>query len=609
MPRKTSSAKASTPAGIQPVATVLYRRIIFALAAGLTCAVLGYGIFGALGLDHKSWVGAEGLIFFTSLLALPWYAIGLSNSLIGLWLLQGDKSRLHKAAPFLNAAEDVHSLRMRTAVIMTVRNEDPERAFVRLAAIRDSLDATGQGAPFDFFLLSDTSDTEIACREHALGEAWRQNSRAKLFYRRREVNDGFKAGNIRDFLERWGQDYDLALTLDADSVMSGDWIIELALVMQAYPKLGILQSLIAGTPASSAFARLFQFGMRHGMRAYTMGSAWWTADCGPYWGHNALIRTEPFRKYCELPALPGDPPFGGYILSHDQLEAALMRKAGFEVRVVPVEAASYEDNPPTLLEFVKRDVRWCLGNLQYLRCLFWPGLRFMSRIQIALAIVMYLGSAATTLSLGLMLALAAMGGLDDTPRSTVLVVLGMIYFISLAPKLLGIADVLLTEGGTARYGGAPRLLAGVMAEIFFSSMLSVIMAFRSTLFIASLLFGRTIKWGGQVRDAENLRWRVGAAAFWPETLSGAAILAVIIALGPTGSALAVPIGAALSLSIPFAVLTSSNGFSRFLAMNGICGVPEEFEPCEILQRTNSAPLFKQSEVYTKDKTAEGLAAL
>ena len=157
------------------------------------------------------------------------------------------------------------------------------------------------------------------------------------------------------------------LPLDADSLMSGEAILRLVRIMQAHPKLGILQSLVVGAPSASAFARIFQFGMRHGMRAYTMGSAWWIGDCGPFWGHNALVRIAPFAEHCHLPILPGQPPLGGHVLSHDQVEATLMRRAGYEVRVLPDESGSWEENPPTMFEFSTRDLRWCQGNMQYLQ--------------------------------------------------------------------------------------------------------------------------------------------------------------------------------------------------------------------------------------------------
>ena len=188
-------------------------------------------------------------------------------------------------------------------------------------------------------------------------------------------------------------------------------------MMQAHPKIGILQSLVVGMPSASAFARIFQFGMRHGMRSYTMGQAWWVGDCGPFWGHNALVRIKPFHEQCDLPMLPGKPPLGGHVLSHDQVEATLMRRAGYEVRVLPEERGSWEENPPTMLEFARRDVRWCQGNMQYLKLLDLPGLYPMSRFQLVWAILMFIGIPAWTLMIALLPVAAwqaqAIDGLPD----------------------------------------------------------------------------------------------------------------------------------------------------------------------------------------------------
>src|SRR5690606_22131704 len=209
----------------------------------------------------------------------------------------------------------------RTAVLMTLRNEDPARAFARLAAVAGSIARTGQGHHFGYFVLSDTSLPEIAVAEEEAFAAFRASlaDGARAVYRRREDNVGYKAGNLRDFCARWGNDYELMLPLDADSLMAGETILAMVRMMQAHPRLGILQSLVTGLPAASGFARIFQFGMRHGMRAYTMGSAWWTGDCGPFWGHNALVRIAPYRDECRLPVLSGRGPLSGAILSHDQL--------------------------------------------------------------------------------------------------------------------------------------------------------------------------------------------------------------------------------------------------------------------------------------------------
>ncbi len=225
-------------------------------------------------------------------------------------------------------------------------------------------------------------------RFRELAAAWRE--RIAITYRRRTDNIGYKAGNIRDFCVRFGDRHDLAITLDADSVMPASAMLRLVRVMQTEPRLGIVQALVVGLPSTSAMARIFQFGMRLGMRSYTIGSAWWQGDCGPYWGHNAVLRIKPFTAYCELPLLAG----GRHVLSHDQIEAVLMRRAGYEVRVLPEEDLGWEENPPTLLEFIRRDLRWCEGNMQYWPFLLMPGLKPVSRYQLLVAILMFLGSPA-----------------------------------------------------------------------------------------------------------------------------------------------------------------------------------------------------------------------
>ena len=262
-----------------------------------------------------------------------------------------------------------------TAILLCIRNEPPERV-VRLLEPMLRASPPRLGERFHVYVLSDTSEGDLAAAEDARFAALPASGAggSAMTYRRRAVNTGFKAGNIRDFCERWGKDHDFAVLLDADSVMTGDLVLRLVRLMQADPRLGILQSLVIGMPSTSAFARIFQFGMRLGMRSYTIGSAWWQGDCGPYWGHNAIVRLAPFMAHCRLPMLTEDAPVGGHVLSHDQVEAVLMRKAGYEVRVLPEEGASFEQNPPTLTEFIRRDLRWCQGNMQYWHFLRMPGL-------------------------------------------------------------------------------------------------------------------------------------------------------------------------------------------------------------------------------------------
>jgi membrane glycosyltransferase len=182
---------------------------------------------------------------------------------------------------------------------------------------------TGEARHFHLYILSDSDRPDIASDEEALAAnlSARFGDVVPVTYRRRERGTGFKAGNLRDFCERWGALHTYAVVLDADSVMTPHAILRLVRIMQVHPRIGILQTLVTGLPTDSAFARVFQFGMRLGMRSYTLGAASWQGDCGPYWGHNAILRLAPFTEHCVLPVLPGTPPIGGHVLSHDQVEA------------------------------------------------------------------------------------------------------------------------------------------------------------------------------------------------------------------------------------------------------------------------------------------------
>src|SRR5258708_16199710 len=277
----------------------------------------------------------------------------------------------------------------KTALLWCVRNEDPGRVIRNIEPMMEGIAASGAADKFRFFILSDTNYPEIAATEERWfgGVAKKWEGRVEITYRRRTDNTGFKAGSVFEFCSRWGADYEFAVTLDADSFQTAESILRMVRIMQIDAKLGILQSLVVGLPSTSAFARIFQFGMRLGMRSYTLGSAWWQGDFGPYCGHNAILRLAPFIAHCHIPPRPD----GTHILSHDQIEAVLMRRAGYDVRVLPEEGASWEENPPTLLEFIRRDLRWAQGNMQYWPYLVMPGLKPVSRYQIAFAMLMFFG--------------------------------------------------------------------------------------------------------------------------------------------------------------------------------------------------------------------------
>ncbi|MFN3670780.1 MAG: glucans biosynthesis glucosyltransferase MdoH [Bosea sp. (in: a-proteobacteria)] len=569
-----------TPAGLQARGTLSARRWLVLALNLATLAALLLGLAQVLGAG--GWSAADIVIFIAFLFGAPWTVLGFWNAVIGLWLLHGAPDGLEQVAPFVAAGEAPTPITIRTAILMTLRNEDPERAFRRLRVIRESVDATGEGARFDYFVLSDSNDEAVAAAEERLAAAWAQErgDGGRLVYRRRTDNAGFKAGNVRDFCERWGERYEAMLPLDADSIMSGEAIVKLTRMMQAHPKLGILQSLVVGMPSRSAFARIFQFGMRHGMRPYTMGSAWWIGDCGPFWGHNAMVRIAPFRDACHLPVLPGGPPLGGAVMSHDQVEATLMRRAGFEVRVLPTEMGSWEENPPTMLEFAKRDLRWCLGNLQYLKLLDLPGLKPMSRFQLVWAILMFLGLPAWTLMIALLpVKVIEDAGIVGYPAGLAAFLYVLFFAMYLSPKLAGFADILLTQGGARRYGGTLRFVLSSLIEIVFAFLQGAVSTFRTTLFMIGLIFGRSrIGWNGQSRDAHALSFATAFAGLWPHLLFGLYIFGTLAVLSPTVLIWSLPLTAGYVLAIPFAMITALPSLGRWFARAGLCGIPEDFDP-------------------------------
>ena len=537
------------------------RRLVFVLANILIYVVLIAGLVSALGGSALGWVMIACFATFA-----PWSVLGFTTGLIGLALL------FTKRPPPLAIAP----ITQRTAVVMTLRNEDPARALQRLRIVQRSLDATGEAAHFAYFVLSDTSEPETALREEAGIAEWREIDPipGRIFYRRRAVNTGFKAGNVMEFCDSQGAGFDLMIPLDADSLMSGPAILDLVRIMQSDPTLGIVQGLVVGLPATSVFARMFQFGMRHGMRSYTVGQAWWTHDCGPFWGHNAILRIAPFRAHCKLPVLPGAPPFGGHILSHDQVEAVLMRRAGFSVRLQAVAGGSWEDNPPTIIDYISRDTRWCQGNLQYLRLLGMPGLLAVSRFQLIWAVLMFAGIPALTLLVALLPVAALLMAVPDD-----LGVLKAVYWVFmlmfLTPKLAGYLHTVAGAVHCARYGGRVRFACGVVVEILFSFLQSSITSFHTACFMVSLVLGHTTRWAGQTRDAYRVSWREAAWMFWPQTLFGAVVCGTLFVAVPQLLLYALPFSLGALLAIPFAVVTSDRRLGAWCVRAGLCAVPED----------------------------------
>jgi membrane glycosyltransferase len=595
MPRDLIEADAAQPgfAPGQPAggATPAYgwRRAVFAVLVIATIASL-FAMFtlaiGGGGIDV-----VELALVSVFALTLPWLVVGFWNAVIGAFLLWRDDGGSTALVPLAAAAAGM-PVRSRTALVLPIHEEDVDLAFAHLRTTVASLDACRPDGTFDVFILSDTQSENVAERERRLFREWQacHAGAARLHYRRRGMNTGFKAGNIRDFCDRWGGAYDFMIVLDADSVMTGRTILRLVRLMQASPQFGILQTLCVGLPAASAFARLFQFGMRHGMRSYTVGSAWWQGDAGPYWGHNAIIRLAPFIAHCRLPSVPGGPPLGGAILSHDQVEAVLMRKAGFEVRVLPVEEGSYEVNPPTLPDFIKRDLRWCQGNMQYLRLLRLPGIKPLGRLQLLLAILMYTGAPCwlAFLAIGTLHLFLADLPVVVAPQALPSVAgsgpaFGVIIFLSVltmsqAPKLLGVVYALAKQSQRQAFGGAARLLSGAFAELLFSLGLGPVMSVAQSLCMLRLAAGRPVRWRAQVRSDRRVSWREASLLLWPQTLIGVAWFAALLATQPALLVWAAPVLSALLLAIPFAVITARRRAGAALARQRLCATPEELAP-------------------------------
>lgn len=546
-------------------------------------AVLNLGTWGGLiallaaALAPGGLTGLDILMLVLFALWLPWFVIGFWNAVIGFILMRFTPDAVAAVIPHVKFVLGDEPIATSTAIAICIRNEPPARVARNLVPLLEDLVASGEAGRFHLYILSDTSDPQIAAAEATLfgGMAKDWDERIKVTYRLREVNTGFKAGNIRDFCERWGKNHDFVITLDADSIITATAALRMVRIMQIDPQLGILQALVIGLPSTSAFARLFQFGMRLGMRSFTLGSAWWQGDCGPYWGHNAIIRLKPFTEHCELPVLPGRGLLGGHILSHDQVEAVLMRRAGYDVRVLPEEDLGWEENPPTLTEFMRRDVRWCQGNTQYIRLVGMPGIKPVSRFQISFAILMYFGSPIWLTFVLLGASLVAKGMTVDMGYAWTF--FAIIFALLFAPKLATAADVLLTPEQRARYGGGWRFVASLALELIFNTLLISLMAVVHTAFLIRLLSGRSITWMAQSRDGHEVPLSDAVRYFLPQTIIG---VAAIGAVWNTPELLPFALFGALgmALAIPFAVVTASQAFGEWCIRRGICKLPEEFAP-------------------------------
>lgn len=554
------------PAESAPLRRALFAALVFAVAA--TLLWLTWRALAAGGVN-----AIEALILLLVALTTPWAALSAANSLVGLAILLATRDPPAVVVPALRRARP-GAPRGVTALVVPIRNEDMAAVLPPLATLLDELEASGAGDRFRLWLLSDTSDPDVATTEEAAirGFAAARGPRApSVHYRRRLRNTGFKAGNVMDFLDHHAGDAEFFLTLDADSMMSAAAVLRLVAVMEADPRLAIVQQLIVGRPATAAFPRLFQFGMRAGMRAWATGQAWWQLDAGPYWGHNAILRCEPFRRHARLERLPD----GSHILSHDMVESVRLQAAGWRVRCLPLEDGSLEANPPAMPEFLRRDERWGAGNMQYWRLLSLPNLTPMGRLQLVQAILLFLGAPFYVLILLLAALNAISGGGAGTPMGVLALAVAAHWLCYFSPKLAGYAHALIRREVAARYGGRAAFARGVAAELLFMSLFEPLSTLNKAMFLATLPFGRRTGWTPQNRADRGIAWGDAARLLWPQTAIGAALTLAFATVSLPALLIALPFTLGMILAIPLCVYSADPRVSAWLRERGVAATPEE----------------------------------
>ncbi len=514
-----------------------------------------------------------------------WIALAFSSSIAGFFVLASRKP----------APNTEHPLTTRTAILMPTYNEAPDRVFAAVETMALALAKTEHGHAFDWFILSDTTDPEVALSEEQAFWLLRQQTAGKtnVYYRRRRKNIARKAGNIADFCRRWGSGYDHLLVLDADSVMQPSTMISLAQRMQSDPDAGLIQTIPALINGTTLMARVQQFAARIYGPVVGTGLAWWVQKEGNFWGHNAIIRTEAFMSAAGLPHLSGRPPFGGHILSHDFVEAALIRRAGWSVTIAADLSGSFEECPPSIIDLAVRDRRWCQGNLQHSRIIGTKGLHWISRLHLTTGIMSYLSSPFWLLLIlsGLLLALQAhfirpeyfteqfslfpTWPVMDSARALQLfyITMGILF----SPKIFGLL-LLMFDGEMCRtLGGRLRVILSAVTEILLSALVAPIMMLIHCGAVVSILFGRDSGWAPQRRDDGSLpikdllyrhRWHMTAGVL----LGYAAMLDSWTLLAWMSPAL---IG--LWFSVPLSGITASYTIGAWFKQKRILATPEEIE--------------------------------
>ncbi len=563
-------------------------------------------------LWRSGWSTSRTVLLALFIVLFLFSAIGCTTAIYGFILrLIGDGQRITRHADYRSQSLDGTS----TAIIFPIYNEDVLRVYEGLRVTYESLERTGQLERFDFFVLSDsTNPDKWAEEERRWYEVIRElGALGRIYYRRRVSNEGKKSGNVRDFLNTWGRRYRYFIVFDADSVMRGTTVVDLVKLMEANPGVGLIQSVPGLVNAESLFGRIQQFANRFYGPIFATGLNYWSQGFGNYWGHNAIIRTDPFMHYCDLPQLPGRKPFGGQILSHDFVEAALLLRENWQVWLAYDLEGSYEEAPQGLIENAQRDRRWCAGNLQHGLVLFARGLRGISRLHLAQGIFGYLAGPLWfffLVTFNWMWAIHKFSRLSDIivhSRTSYLNLTGsehafLIFLfcmsVLLLPKLLSLVDLAFDRERQRAFGGLPRAAASTLLETAFSTLHAPLQMLWHLRFVTTILFGMGVNWGPQNRAADGTPWLFAVRRHWGHTLVGLVWGSLIWWLAPSMFWWFVPVCAGMVSAIPLSVLTSRSSWGARARSLGLFLTPEETTPSPELDtlRVRMAALAGTSEV-------------
>lgn len=560
------------------------RRGVFFGLVGITVVggvwLLGISL-GGDGFQGVEWVmmGVFGPLFYQ-------LALGFWTALVGLGLGARGRKDAWDLSDALRAEEQVGDLGAATAILMPIYNEDVSRVFAGLRVMYTSLERTGQLERFAFFILSDSDTLNHWIEEEVawLGLCRELGGRGRIFYRRRRQAIHGKSGNVADFCRRWGKGYRYMLVMDADSVMEGELMVRMVRLMEKYGGIGIVQAAPRVFGAGTRYGRVMQFAQAAYGGAFMAGLNYVALGDATFWGHNAIIRLGPFMEFCGLPELPGREPLGGHILSHDFVESALMTKAGYQVWLLPVLEGSYEEGPPTLIDALKRDRRWCQGNMQHVWLLFAKGWAPLARLNFFHGILSYVASPLWLIFL--LCATAEAGRRGEGPpgvgEPAGLWLLGLTLGLLFVPKgLLVVREVARRDGGGGFHSRGAFLRSCALDTLFFALLAPVLMLFHSK-FVACAVLGRGVKWASQRRVGGGaVDWGESVATFAGVSALGLAWGAWAFWVSPSFLGWISPVLVGISLAIPFSIFTAGEGGGR---RGGLWATREERDPPGVLRQ-------------------------